>query len=358
MKRFEKQIQQSTLQNEAEVLKELKKTYEKALKDINDKITKLLARPDADMQHVIYQLNYQKALKKEIQSILDVMAAEQFTTISDYLVKCYEEGFVSTIYSLQQQGIPLCFPMDQEAVVDAVLTNSKISNGLYNHLGENIAGLKKTIAAEVSRGISTGVPFSQMAQQISQRMMGTYNNPGGSFAYAMRIARTEGHRIQLQSTMDACIQAKARGADIVKQWDATLDARTRPSHAKIDGEIREIGEKFSNGLMFPGDPSGKAAEVVNCRCGLLERPRWALEGGVVKMDDFHKEIVSFESEKDYQEFKKIFFSPENVRYMKYVNTLEERYGTKDFNKILSKMTDREYKHYSELLEATPMYKKK
>ncbi len=294
---------QSTLQNEAEVLEELKKTYEKALKDINDKIARLMARPDADMQHVIYQLNYQKALKKEIKAILDVMEAEQFTTISDYLVKCYEEGFLGTMYSLQQQGIPLCFPMDQQAVVDAVLTNSKISNGLYNHLGENIAGLKKTIASEISRGISTGVPFSQIAQQISKRMMGTYKNPGGSFAYAMRIARTEGHRIQLQSTMDACYKAKEKGADIVKQWDSTLDKKTRDSHARVDGEVREIGEKFSNGLMFPGDPSGSAAEVVNCRCGLLERAKWAMDESELETLKKRAEYFGIDKAENFNDFK-------------------------------------------------------
>ena len=29
--------------------------------------------------------------------------------------------------------------------------------------------------------------------------------------------------------------------------------------------------------MFPGDPNGGAAEVINCRCALLQRARWALD---------------------------------------------------------------------------------
>ena len=52
---------------------------------------------------------------------------------------------------------------------------------------------------------------------------------------AYRIARTEGHRIQNQSVMDAANKAKDKGVDVVKQWDATLDARTRPHHAMLDG---------------------------------------------------------------------------------------------------------------------------
>jgi len=95
--------------------------------------------------------------------------------------------------------------------------------------------------------------------------------------YATRIARTEGGRIANSSAMDACYKAKERGCDIVKQWDSTLDGDTRPSHQQCDGEIRELDEKFSNGLMFPGDPSGGAAEVINCRCVVLQRARIALD---------------------------------------------------------------------------------
>lgn len=39
----------------------------------------------------------------------------------------------------------------------------------------------------------------------------------------MRITRTEAHRISQQAAYDALKKAKANGADVVKQWDATLD---------------------------------------------------------------------------------------------------------------------------------------
>ncbi|WP_371820565.1 phage minor head protein [Falcatimonas sp. MSJ-15] len=47
---------------------------------------------------------------------------------------------------------------------------------------------------------------------------------------AMRIARTEGHRIQQTAAVNACNKAVEKGADIVKQWSAALDGRTRDSH--------------------------------------------------------------------------------------------------------------------------------
>lgn len=53
-----------------------------------------------------------------------------------------------------------------------------------------------------------------------------------------------------------------------KEWLATLDNRTRPTHGALDGEQVGLDEKFSNGLEYPGDPSGPASEIYNCRCSV------------------------------------------------------------------------------------------
>jgi len=53
------------------------------------------------------------------------------------------------------------------------------------------------------------------------------------------------------------------------EWVAVIDTRTRDTHAAIDGQQREKGQLFSNGLKYPGDPSGPASEVIGCRCAML-----------------------------------------------------------------------------------------
>ena len=377
MNKRQKIVQGRFLDNEEEVMKLLEDTYNQSLQDVTakskklyDEIETLTAELDfiedeaereiqqSKIRSKVYQKQYQDGLKKQVSDVLDKMHDQNFKTVSDYLQTCYEDGFVGTLYDLQGQGIPLAFPIDQEAVTRAVQLDSKISEGLYKHLGEDVSKLKKHIASEVSRGISSGMTFNQIAQQLSFKMKGAYTNSGGSLAYAKRIARTEGHRIQCQAGMDACHKAKDMGADVVKQWDSTLDAKTRESHVMVDGEIREIDEKFSNGLMFPGDPSGRAAEVVNCRCALLERARWAVGNGFTKMNNFTKQLESFESPEEYAEFKKAFFSKENRNYMNYTEQMQEKYGTKDFRKLLDKMDDREYKHLTKLQEGNPLFNKK
>lgn len=323
MNERQKIVQEAFLGNEEAVIKRLKQVYKKSLDDITKKSQELqnqinrldalqgmtsdpeeLAKLKSMVQSKVYQKQYQDALKKQVGGILDNMQVEEFKTISEYLNKCYEEGFLGTMYDLQGQGIPLCFPIDQAAMVRAVQTDSKISKGLYQRLGEDVDLLKRKITAQVSRGISTGMSFQEVAGQLAAYTNIGYNN-------AVRISRTEGHRIQVQSGMDACNIAKSKGADVVKQWDSSLDKRTRESHQKVDGEVRELDKPFSNGLMFPGDPSGIAAEVVNCRCALLQRARKSLtDEEFTKMNGETGELVKIKA-KDYDEFKKEYW--EEVR---------------------------------------------
>ena len=242
MNRRQKLVQAQFLNNEEAVIRRLKSIYSASQRDIEKKAQALqndinrldtMARLSVDAdekarllsmkQSKIYQKQYQDALKKQIDSVLDNMQVEEFKTVSEYLQKCYEDGFVGTMFDLQGQGIPLCFPLDQEAMVRAVQLDSKISKGLYTRLGEDVTMLKRKISAQVSRGIANGMSFQQVAQQLAATTNIGFNN-------AVRIARTEGHRIQVQSGMDACYKAKEKGADVVKQWDSTLDSQTRESH--------------------------------------------------------------------------------------------------------------------------------
>lgn len=316
MNRWEIEVQKSLLDSEEAALKELEKQYGKALKDINEKVKGFQADIDlldqalsqdgldetaramlqSQKRSKIYQQNYQRALQGQVSGILDKMHGDNYGTIDKYLNGCYETGYVGTMYSIAGQGVPLVIPVDQAAAVKAVLTDSKVSNGLYNALGVNVKKLKKAITQEISRGIASSLPYSDIARNISSVSKAPLSR-------AKAIARTEGHRIQQTSARDAQYAAKKKGADVVKQWDAALDGRTRPSHARVDGEIRELDEKFSNGLMFPGDPSGGAAEVVNCRCTANTRARWALDDEELQTLKERAEYFGLDKTKNFEEFK-------------------------------------------------------
>jgi hypothetical protein len=315
-------VQKRFINNEEEVLNRLKSTYQKSYDDVTEKIKKLQFDIDgmieeyeweedvermnvleSRIQSKIYQQQYQQALQKQLDGILNDLHKEAYTTVDAYLKKSYEDGYIGTMYDLQGQGIPLIMPIDQEAITRAVQIDPKISRSLYSKMGENVAALKRNIAAEVSRGIATSASFAAVARQISFKMKGTYNTNGGAMGRALTIARTEGHRVQIQGAMDACYKAKDMGCDVVKQWDSTLDNRTRPSHRVADGEIRELDEPFSNKLLFPGDSKGKAAEVVNCRCALLQRAKWALDEDELETLKKRAEFYGLDKTENFEDFK-------------------------------------------------------
>lgn len=303
MNKEQKEILQSQLNNEEQIIKELKHIFGQAQDDVVNRIIDLSRRRDMEnLQTIIYQKQYQEVLKKQIDNILDTLHTNEFSTIEEYLTACYSDGYIGTMYDIAGQGIPLIIPIDTKQVLEAIQTESNLSKKLYDRLGEDVGELKKAVRAELSRGIANGSSWNEIGAQLSKNMKHTpfqkaINN-------SIRIARTEGHRIQCKATMDAQQKAKSKGANIVKQWDSTLDSRTRPSHKRVDGQIRELDEEFSNGLRYPSDPKGKASEVINCRCALLQRAKWALDEEELNTLKKRAEFYGLDKTEDFEDYKK------------------------------------------------------
>lgn len=308
MNKREKEVFQSQLDSEKAVLKELEKQYRSALDDINTKI--MILQSDELTQSKIYRLEYQKALKGQVEAILEKLHGDEYSTIQQYLHDSYTDSFIGTMYDMHGQGVPLIMPIDQAAAVKAIQTDSKISEGLYNALGIDTKNLKKSISAEITRGIAGGMSNNEIARNI-------YNATGAPLSRAKTIARTESHRITQASTYNAQRGAKAKGAHVVKQWDSTMDGNTRPTHRHLDGQIREIDEPFEmdgKKAMFPGD-FGDPAEDCNCRCVSLQRARWALDESELKTLQERAEFFGLDKTKDFEDFKK--------KYIKTTEALEK-----------------------------------
>lgn len=127
------------------------------------------------------------------------------------------------------------------------------------------AECRRIIKNAVARGLLTG----EHPERIAKRIEGVFtgNEPLSPHARAVRIARTETNRVMSEVAQQTIKAANASGIKIKNRWDATLDSKTRESHRKVDGEVREPGDRFSNGARRPGD--GGAAESINCRCALV-----------------------------------------------------------------------------------------
>jgi hypothetical protein len=129
----------------------------------------------------------------------------------------------------------------------------------------------KRFDATVRKAIEQG---AALPRDMASRITGRYAD--GLLAFRGEvIARTETMAALNQSGIEAMQQAVDAGAvdadTVTKIWHTARDKRVRDSHAAIDRESVGMNALFSNGLAFPGDPSGGAHEVANCRCWMETR---------------------------------------------------------------------------------------
>lgn len=118
---------------------------------------------------------------------------------------------------------------------------------------------RRKITQSVNAAIIRGQGVSELAKSFEHVV-------GMNRTSAIRNARTAYTGAQNGGRQQSYEALAAMGVDVEKQWIATLDGATRPSHMRLDGETVPYKDTFSNGLEYPGDPAGSPAEVYNCRC--------------------------------------------------------------------------------------------
>lgn len=292
---------QALLDSEKAVIKKLEYQYRAALHQIDEKIR--ILQSDELTQSRIYHLQYQQALKGQVQAIIEKLHGDEYTTIQQYLHDSYTDSFVGTMYNLHGQGMPLIIPIDQKQAVKAILTDSQINEGLYESLGVDAQKLKKAISSEITRGIASSLTYAEIARNIS-------NASRAPLSRAKLIARTEAHRIQQEAAYDSSEEAKAHGANVVNQWCAVLDGRTRDTHRRLDGQLREVGDYFEmdgKKAKYPGG-FGDPAEDCNCRCVLLTRARAALDADELKVLQERADFWGLDKSKDFADFKEKYLN--------------------------------------------------
>jgi hypothetical protein len=119
-----------------------------------------------------------------------------------------------------------------------------------------------------------------------------------------------------KARLDGMYWAEYLGNKMEKVWIATLDNRTRDSHAMLDGASVPLDDVFDNGLERPRDPNGIPSEICNCRCSLKYRDVGGIKGNTRfarqgEVTGSYKKSSSFEGTKSieipnmsYKEFMK------------------------------------------------------
>jgi uncharacterized protein with gpF-like domain len=145
-------------------------------------------------------------------------------------------------------------------------------------LATKIVTIKNTLIDDIGKLIAEYISLNLDTTDIANAIYDFVDDPKFYKWQSMRIARTETTIAMNLATNQAGVES---GVLIDKEWISAGDGKERPTHAELNGEQVDMNEPFSNGLMYPGDPSGDAGEVINCRCTFLQIPKRDAEGNLI-----------------------------------------------------------------------------
>ena len=205
-----------------------------------------------------------KAIEIHVRSFTadaaDAVTVEWHLAVEEFIEEGLSEVWLTAV--LEASGQVPETPADFPEVVN--------QNGIeYQQQATNrIVGATNDLWSEINDQIVTnlvmGMDVADLADEVEKIS-------GFSSRRAATIARTE--TLAAYNNGDwAGVKALGEFGPTHKQWLATADARTRPSHMEVSGTVLEIDEPFQVGgvsMMHPHEPGSPAGEVVSCRCTLL-----------------------------------------------------------------------------------------
>ena len=225
----------AAVKNERHFINALKKYFQQQQNKINDQLTKAVKQATD---------NPDELLDWDEENNLLLIA------LTPLWLESFKEG-----YEVANSTYGLGISFD--------LLNPKFLKWVEEFGAEQVVNINNTTKEKLRKTLSEGITEGESIPKLRDRVSSVMIE--AKTTRATKIARTETH-----NTVGAGTHETYKAAGIQqKEWKTTIDGRERPSHNAINGEIVGIDQAFSNGLMYPGDVSGPASEVINCRCVLL-----------------------------------------------------------------------------------------
>lgn len=267
--------------------KELTALYTETNEEITKRVLKLtkLIADEEDQSKRLELVNRKNQLNLLLEQItltlnktnLEAIALAQKMWVNTYDLN-YKYGAYLVETTIDDLGV---FPILDKSAINAVVTQTLTPASLVAI--DNVTD-KAQILKSMKTAIVQGVTLGDSNQNIAKRIA---KETGKSYNQSMQIARTETTRIEGSGRYDSFKYAKDElGLKIEKQWVATLDERTRPTHRKLDGQIIEVDADFeikedggTTKAKYPAD-FAKAKESINCRCTIITR----IKGFETKLD--------------------------------------------------------------------------
>lgn len=243
----------------------LKRAYTSLLGDMNKVISNTYAKLDdndliGSLQKYHRKDNVEKTLTSLINEFSKVKYRGMYNQLRDQLLFAYQYYYTG-LTEVSGKSYKL-LPLKKEWLT-ATIENELSGLTLKQTLQKDRQNIIYSLKSNLIQGVNRGESYSQMAKRMKEVVNGDYQK-------AVRIARTETHRVKEAGTFESALKGEKAGITQVKTWNSSNDSRTRKEHRRLDGETIPLDEYFRLGsakTLKPGD-TGRAEHDINCRCFL------------------------------------------------------------------------------------------
>lgn len=245
--------------------KTLRRAYMSLLKDMNNTIANTYAKlDDSDLINSLMKYHRKDNVEKVLTDLINEFSKAKYKGMYDQLreqllfaYQYYYTG-LTEISGREYKLLPL-----KKEWLTATIENPLSGLTLKETLQRDRQNIIYSLKSNLIQGVNRGESFSAMAK----RMQKVVNN---DYQKAVRIARTETHRVKEAGTYESALKGEKAGIKQMKTWNSSNDGRTRKEHRKLDGKTIPMDEYFRVGsakALKPGD-TGRAEHDINCRCWL------------------------------------------------------------------------------------------
>ena len=223
---------------------------------------------DAWMQGQIFQSKQWMRMRDSIAKSLYQADVAAQKIVNGERGNIFAQSANHTLYDLEHEtGVTFGFELYDQATVAKILRDQPtLLPPKQVAEAKDINWYRHKINSVVIQGILQGEGIGQIATRVGRETGELSRN---SMLRNARTAMTSAHSA---GKLDAMHAMQERGIEVKKRWVATLDMKTRPMHAALDGVEVDIDEPFTTPLgdiNRPGDPHAPASLVYNCRCMLF-----------------------------------------------------------------------------------------
>lgn len=241
---------------------QLYNAYKDGLKQLKIEIKQYIDAYDSLSFSQRLQVERQLQVATQINDIINEMGGKEERLLRSFISDEGTQGYFGTFYALEgAENIQISFAMLPEDYIAELVNTPVAGKRLSTRLYTNQSQLAQEATTALLQGAFRGEGYAKVAKRVGELTEANYKQ-------ALRIARTEGGRLQSAAKQRSYVEAKSKGIDIQKRWLSTLDKKTRHSHQELDGQTVDVEEQFEYKGLHADAPRlfGVAEQDINCRC--------------------------------------------------------------------------------------------